>query len=106
LETFRLICETYGNKTLTGFCDDFKKILLGNYSDLSFEGSDVRANYGPKEREDQKKSLLKDGIHATNIMNELRDEVEKGGVQNPSDLTVKLNTPKVDYAKCSKNSRK
>lgn len=35
------------------------------------------------------------------MMDQLRQEVEKGGVKNPSDLKVTFNKPDVEYEKYS-----
>ena len=35
---------------------------------------------------------MKDGINATTVMNQLQEEVLREGINNPNDLSVKMNT--------------
>jgi hypothetical protein len=60
---------------LISFCNDFRKIVEGEYSNLSFEKVNLQLKGPENEKMDHKNTLMKQGINATEAMKELRDDV-------------------------------
>lgn len=53
----------------------------------------MKVEYTQKEKEIQKGQLLNAGINATTMMNNLKEEVEKSGINDPRSLKVNFNQP-------------